>query len=365
MGGRFNLADSVSGIRSLLNSSPSPRVTAELDPDVVRYLERMRASQVEDGLLGEFPWTGPVQADPDPAGWRRVRNDVESDGLPDSYRANWPVHNILGDKVRLNPAARRRLEGQLGMGPPVLRDLDVPPVGPNDMSLDSPLFRDMYKADHAFDNLRRGRTANLRNSGGDLARIAGQNIRAADDAARAARAAEGGRDAAYLMGGALGLAALGTGLSQMATPGTAPGGTPAESVLTTGGAEDLVEESRPAPEVPAEPDEPVDYSMQAREMINQLNAMRRAAGGEVPEAPAMMTEINRLMALGNQTRRATAVAAPQDDAGRLFQQAQSLIDQVNQMYRQGASQHSPQVQQLMAQVRQLQAQGDAIRNRRA
>lgn len=313
--GRFDMNDAVSSIRALLGGSPSPRVTADIDPDVVRYLESMAAR--------------------DTAFQSRFGFDPERLYVPpdDVSRA--------------------------------ARSMDVGAPGQPDLGIDAPMFPQLSRSQDAFDNLRRGRTANLRNSGGDLARIAGQNIRAADDAARAARAAEGGRDAAYLTGGALGLAALGTGLSQMATPGTAPGGTPEEPVLTTGGAEDLVEESRPAPEVPAEPDEPVDYSMQAREMINQLNAMRRAAGGEVPEAPAMMTEINRLMALGNQTRRATAVAAPQDDAGRLFQQAQSLIDQVNQMYRQGASQHSPQVQQLMAQVRQLQAQGDAIRNRRA
>lgn len=143
--------------------------------------------------------------------------------------------------------------------------------------------------------------------------------------------------------------------------------------VESGGEADLAAETSPPPAVAATADTPEptvvqapqDYSLQARALINRLNDMRRAAGGEVPEAPAMMQEINRLMALGNQTRRATMVAAPQDDAGRMYQQAQALIDQVNQMYRQGMTPNSPQVQRLMAQVRQLQSQGDAIRNRRA
>lgn len=136
---------------------------------------------------------------------------------------------------------------------------------------------------------------------------------------------------------------------------------------------DLVAESRPGPSVgvtdevpePTTLQAPRDYSMEARALINRLNDMRRTAGGEVPEAPAIMQEVNRLLAMGNQTREATYVAAPQDDAGRSYQQAQGLIDQVNQMYRQGMSPNSPEVQRIMAQVRQLQAQGDAIRNRRA
>jgi hypothetical protein len=136
---------------------------------------------------------------------------------------------------------------------------------------------------------------------------------------------------------------------------------------------DLVAESRPAPSVeateevpePTTPQAPRDYSMEARALINRLNDMRRAAGGEVPEAPAMMQEINRLLEMGNETRRATYVAAPQGQASQLFQQAQALIEQVNGMYSQGMSPNSPQVQRIMAQVRQLQAQGDAIRNRRA
>ena len=133
---------------------------------------------------------------------------------------------------------------------------------------------------------------------------------------------------------------------------------------------DLAEDSRPAPKVEATPEVPQptvaqaprDYSMEARALINRLNDMRRAAGGEVPEAKAMMAEINRLLELANQTRSATYVAAPQDDASRLYQQAQALIDQVNALYRQGQSPNSPEVQRLMADARRLQQQGDSLRN---
>lgn len=135
---------------------------------------------------------------------------------------------------------------------------------------------------------------------------------------------------------------------------------------------DLAAESRPGPSVgvtdevpePTTLQAPRDYSMEARALINRLNDMRRTAGGEVPEAPAIMREVNRLLAMGNQTRGATYVAAPQDDAGLAYQQAQGLIDQVNQMYRQGTPPNSPEVQRIMAQVRQLQQQGDAMRNSR-
>ena len=159
---------------------------------------------------------------------------------------------------------------------------------------------------------------------------------------------------------AAGAGALAAGALDLATRPATRSATPA----------DLAEESRPAPKVEATPEVPQptvaqaprDYSMEARALINRLNDMRRAAGGEVPEAKAMMAEINRLLELANQTRSATYVAAPQDNASRLYQQAQALIDQVNALYRQGQSPNSPEVQRLMAEVRRLQQQGDSLRN---
>lgn len=258
------------------------------------------------------------------------------------------------------------------------RTMDGGSPVPPDMSLDSPLFRDMYKADQAYDNLKKGRTANLRNSGGDLARIAGENIRRADEAARQAQKTSKLQDDLQKIGVAGGLAAAAGGIGLMATPDTAPKAAakapPAkqpEAVLdSSGDTADLVEETRPAPKVPVQDDvqpkvakAPTDYSAQARELINRLNDMRRQAGGEVPQAKEMMAEIDRLLAMGNEQRREPDFQ-PGDDASAKFKQAQAILDQLNAMYREGLSPQSQQAQQMMAQVRKLQAEGDAMRNNR-
>lgn len=160
-----------------------------------------------------------------------------------------------------------------------------------------------------------------------------------------------GKAAAAFAGGAAGLGMMMRGRMGDDTPAVA-----------SGGEADLAGESRPAPSVTT----PDDYSLQARELINKLNAMRRAAGGEVPEAPAMMREINRLVALGNAQRKAPGYSYPKADPARdPYQQARNLIAQVNNMYRAGYQPGSPEVERIMAEVRRLQAQGDAIRNRRA
>lgn len=164
-----------------------------------------------------------------------------------------------------------------------------------------------------------------------------------------------GKAAAAAAGGAVGIGLMTRGRLEDDAPAVA-----------SGGEADLAEEARPAPAVQAEPEaEPVDYSLQARELINKLNAMRRAAGGEVPEARQMMQEINRLIELGNEQRRAPSYSHPKTDPARdPYQQARNLIAQVNNMYRQGYTPNSPEVQRVMQEVRRLQAEGDAIRNRR-
>lgn len=93
---------------------------------------------------------------------------------------------------------------------------------------------------------------------------------------------------------------------------------------------DLVNETRPAPKVETLPEpaplvrqrataSPVStqvpttadqYSAQAHAIIADLNARRSRAGGEVPEAPAMMAEINRLLELGNRARNAPQKPSP-------------------------------------------------------
>jgi hypothetical protein len=248
--------------------------------------------------------------------------------------------------------------------------IDATPTPEPDFALDSPLFRDMYKADQAFDNVRKGRTGNLRNQSRDLVNIAADNIRSADDAAKAARAPRG-----MTPGQAAALAGVGAGMGIMMAPkdmGLKASGNPADlqdeepiSSSTPFSEEALGGRSESDLMQPFSQPDAVDYSLQAREMINKLNAMRRAAGGEVPEGAMMMREINRLIALGNAQRRDPSYSLPTADPARdPYQQARDLISQANQMYRQGASPNSPEVQRIMAEVRRLQAEGDAIRNRR-
>ena len=127
-------------------------------------------------------------------------------------------------------------------------------------------------------------------------------------------------------------------------------------LTSTGGTADLAAESRPAPSVETSTS-PRD---QAQALIAKLNKMRRDAGGEVPEAAQMMQEINRLMALSNQSRNAMTPQQAQGSKDPHIQ-AQALIAQLNQM-RQQAGGEVPQAQQIMAEVRRLQAMGDQQRN---
>lgn len=126
----------------------------------------------------------------------------------------------------------------------------------------------------------------------------------------------------------------------------------------TSGTEALAEESRP---VPATVDGPPDYSFQARELMNQLNAMRRQAGGEVPEAKAMMAEINRLLDLSNKQKNAPGYEPPMPTDYR--GEAQRLLQTLNAR-RMEVGGEVPETQQVMAEVRRLQALGDQQRNAR-
>jgi hypothetical protein len=114
-------------------------------------------------------------------------------------------------------------------------------------------------------------------------------------------------------------------------------------------------------------EDPLDAREQAHELIKELNAKRRAAGGEVPEAQAMMAEINRLLAQSDTANNAAIKQSMETgepgDGDDYHAQARNLIAQVNNMYRQGHSTNSQQVKQLMQEVRRLQALGDAQRNR--
>ena len=170
--------------------------------------------------------------------------------------------------------------------------------------------------------------------------------------------------------GGVGIAAGGIGAIDMMMP-RENGDPPVQGSSTA----DLAAESRPVPSVeatedeapampeaaPAAPEMPPDYSFQARELMNKLNAMRRQAGGEIPEAPQMMAEINRLLGMSNKQKNAPGYqpAMPTDHHG----QAQMLLQKLNAM-RMEAGGEVPQAQQIMAEVRRLQAMGDKMRNAR-
>jgi hypothetical protein len=263
---------------------------------------------------------------------------------------------------------------------------DVAPLDPQsapDLQLGSPLWNQMDQRATAYDNLLKGRTANLRNQPfAKPAQAAIQEANANSSKMRAAMEASAQRgelmqDVALIGAGVAGAGALGAGALALsgaggtpeaaatppkaAPPAAAPKPTAAppkpagdEPLTSTEGTADLASEARPAPAVQSS----TDPREQAQELIAQLNQMRRQAGGEVPEAKQMTAEINRLLALSNQKRNATP---PQQGASDPHSQAQALIAQLNEMRRKAGGE-VPQAQQIMAEVRRLQAMGDQQRN---
>jgi hypothetical protein len=139
---------------------------------------------------------------------------------------------------------------------------------------------------------------------------------------------------------------------------------PADDPMATA---DLAAEQNPPPQVEVR-EEPLDAREQAHALMKELNMRRRQAGGEIPEAPQMIRQIETLLAqaddAGNARMRQTmdggppSAAGPQDYHG----QARDLIAQVNMMYRQGMTPNSPEAQRVMQEVRRLQSMGDAQRN---
>jgi hypothetical protein len=253
-------------------------------------------------------------------------------------------------------AARRGNPGGMSFDGIDVGALDPAP----DFELGSPLWHQMDKGYRAEDNLRRGRTPNLRNQDPQLARIAGQEINARNSAATASRAADaqraqGVREGLGELGAAAATVGIGAGLSSMYPSGESP----AQGDMTdTSGTEDLAAESSPPP---ATPEAPADYSFQARELMGKLNAMRRAAGGEVPEAKQMMAEIDRLLAMSNEQKNSPSYqpARPTDYHG----EAQRLLQDLNAR-RMEAGGEVADTQKVMAEVRRLQAMGDQMRNAR-
>lgn len=295
----------------------------------------------------------------------------------------------------LIPYQMRNIDGQTRalipyVAPGPFDNLDALPVEQADFSRGSPLWEAMAQRQRAYDNIRTGRTANLRNQNPQFVRVAQDAM-----VSRAQRAAEA-RDAATRSDAilkALGTAAAATGAATLigpeepavATPEAEPDFTPFEEpVLETGNPADLPdlpagEISIDAPDMDIElgpatvesdelmtqlvPDAEPDYDLQASELITKLNQMRRAAMGEVPEAPAMIREIQRLQDMGNKQRVNPEYRySPKDPAGETYQRARDLMNQANGMLRQGFGMSDPRVSQLLSESRRLFDEGNRIRN---
>lgn len=71
----------------------------------------------------------------------------------------------------------------------------------------------------------------------------------------------------------------------------------------------------------------------------------------------MMAEINRLLAMGNEQRNAPGYQTGDTPGGR----ALALIQQLNEMRRKAGGE-VPEAPAMMAEIRRLQAEDDAIRN---
>jgi hypothetical protein len=156
--------------------------------------------------------------------------------------------------------------------------------------------------------------------------------------------------------GGLGLAAGALGVRLAMEPAQMGDG---EAGMSTA---DLAAETSPPPSVRTEEPAPLSPRDQAQELMRKLNLMRREAGGEVPEAPAMMREIDRLMALSNQTMAAASRGEVATGGSDYHMQAARLMAQRNEMLRRGMP--TQQAQQMMAEITRLQRLGDEQRNAR-
>ena len=265
---------------------------------------------------------------------------------------------------------------------------DIPPratPAAPDMELGSDLWHQMDKSARGYENILKGRTGNLRNQNPDLARIAQQNIQGQNAAAAARRAADsqpsGAMDLAIDLAVPAAVAGAGAyAMSQLGKPPMNPAG------ATTA---DLAAESRPVPQVAATDEDGIptdeaaftdmfkrqyqaredkrmakglggyaDPSDKAKAILEDLNARRKKAGREVPEAAQMEAEANSALALSN-SQRNTPGYKPRN-ASDPREQAQMLLQKLN-ADRMEAGGEVPHSQQVLAEVRRLQAMGDQQR----
>ena len=289
--------------------------------------------------------------------------------------ARWVDPKYIVPPVDGRPAFNHHIDNQLPAGSPTAPD----------MELGSDLWHQMDKSARGYENILKGRTGNLRNQNPDLARIAQQNIQGQNAAAAARRAADsqqsGAMDLAIDLAAPAAVAGGGAyAMSQLGQPQMAPAG------ATTA---DLAAESRPAPQVAATDEDGLptdeaaftemfkrqyqaredkraakgkggyaDPSDKAKAILDDLNARRRKAGREVPEAAQMEDEANSALDLSNKQRNAPGYKPRNASDPR--EQAQMLLQKLN-ADRMEAGGEVPHSQQVLAEVRRLQAMGDQQR----
>lgn len=338
----MDVGDIVAGIRRLRGvPEAAPRVGVNLDPDVVRYLDSLGAN--DRAWYSQFGFRSPDPLQPRP----------------------------------LQAAAASMDSGV--------------PAAP-DMSLGSPLWHQADKSARAYDNLAKGRTANLRNQNPDFVRIAQANIADARSAA-AARSGPGSMQKSVKEIAVPAATAATLGGAALLAPG--PQRTPPGD-LTTGGEADLAEESRPVPKVAAtdadgvptdeaaftdmfkrqylareakreeqgkggyankpQPAPQMGPSDRAKAILRDLNERRRKAGREVPEAQQMIAEANKLLAQGDAIRNAPSYKP--GPASNPREKATAIIQQLNAM-RRAAGREVPQARQMLAEVARLHQMADA------
>lgn len=247
---------------------------------------------------------------------------------------------------------------------------------PQGLELGSPLWKEMSRSAGAYDNILKGRTANLRNQNPELVRVRGDAMRTKNLRAAGQRTNNPSFDARNLAAG-VGKSPTARAVAGAAGLGAAAGLALRNPPKEPSSAADLVEEQRPAPKVYTSPEPtllsqmpstdmmladvsppaaPPDYSAQAKALIDKLNAMRRAAGGEVPEAPAMMKEIQRLLDMSNKQRNAPSYK-PRLESGDPGEEAIALLQDLNRR-REEAGGEVPDSAAVLRRVAQLQAESD-------
>lgn len=131
---------------------------------------------------------------------------------------------------------------------------------------------------------------------------------------------------------------------------------------------DLKAETKPPPAVATAEDAPIkaNYREQAYAMMKDLNARRRAAGGEVQDARQTEAEINRLLSMAskedNAQVRSNSVPAPQGNTD-YRRMAQQKLAELNAWQSQHGAGH-PKSQQLKAEMSRLYAMADKQANER-